>query len=79
MQTIFWYNPTLRMEEERKVPESDEQAVSLLEGDQDSAQYIALYKEYRTRNSILEALIELGGYYRETHAGRVPLYKNWPR
>lgn len=78
MQSIFWYNPTTRREEERQVPESDDLAVSLLDGDQDSAQYIALYKEYRTRNGILEALIETGGYYREIHAGRTPLYKDWP-
>jgi hypothetical protein len=78
MQSMFWYNPTTRIEEERQVPESDDLAVSLLDGDQDSAQYIASYKEYRTRNSILEALVETGGYYREIHANRTPLYKDWP-
>ena len=60
MQSMFWYSPTSRMEEEREVPESDDLAVSLLDGDQDSAQYIALYKEYRTRNGILEALSKPG-------------------
>jgi hypothetical protein len=78
MQSMFWYNPTTRTEEERQVPESDDLALNLLDGDQDSAQYIALYKEYRTRNGILEALIETGGYYREIHAGRTPLYMDWP-
>jgi len=67
------------MEEERQVPQSEDLAVSLLDRDQNSAQYIALYKEYRTRNGTLEALVETGGYYREIHAGRTPLYKDWPR
>lgn len=79
MQSIFWYNPITRMEEERQVPESDDLAISLLDGDQDSAQYIALNKEHRERIGILEALLETGGYYREIHAGRTPLYKIWPR
>ncbi len=61
MQSMFWYNPTTSTEEERQVPQSDDLAVSLLDGDQDSAQYIATYKEYRTSNGILEALIETGG------------------
>ena len=79
MQSMFWYSPTSRMEEEREVPESDDLAVSFLDGDQDSAQYIALYKEYRTRNGILEALSKPEGYYREIHASRTPLYMDWPR
>lgn len=27
----------------------------------------------------LEAVIETGGYYREIHTGRTPLYKDWTR
>ena len=37
MQSMFWYNLTTRMEEERQVPELDDLAVSFLDGDQDSA------------------------------------------
>ena len=58
---IRWYNPTLNTFEWREVPESDEEALSLLEGSPYSSISAETYREWRKLGaSISEALIRAG-------------------
>jgi hypothetical protein len=58
---IRWYNPTLNTFEWREVPESDEEALSLLEGSSYSAICTETYREWRSLGAtIAEALIRAG-------------------
>jgi hypothetical protein len=58
---IRWYNPTLNTFEWREVPESDEEALSLLEGSPYSPICTQTYREWRELGaSISEALIRAG-------------------
>jgi hypothetical protein len=58
---IRWYNPTLNSFEWREVPQSDEEALSLLEGSPYSATSIQTYREWRQLGAaIAAALIRAG-------------------
>jgi hypothetical protein len=58
---IRWYNPRLNTFEWREVPESDEEALSLLEGSPYSATSIQTYREWRQLGAAIEvALIRAG-------------------
>ena len=58
---IRWYNPTLDTFEWREVPESDEEALSLLEGSSYSPICTQTYREWRSLGAtIAEALIRAG-------------------
>ena len=58
---IRWYNPTLNTFEWREVPESDEEALSLLEGSSYSPICTKTYQEWRNLGTtIAEALIRAG-------------------
>jgi hypothetical protein len=58
---IRWYNPTLNTFEWREVPESDEDALSLLEGSPYSAICTQTYREWRNLGApIAQALIRAG-------------------
>ena len=58
---IRWYNPRLNTFEWREVPESDEEALSLLEGSPYSALCREAYREWRNLGApIAEALIRAG-------------------
>ena len=58
---IRWYNPRLNTFEWREVPESDEEALSLLEGSPYSATCTQTYREWRQLGaSIGAALIRAG-------------------
>jgi len=58
---IRWYNPRLNTFEWREVPESDEDALSLLEGSPYSAICTETYREWRNLGApIAEALIRAG-------------------
>ena len=63
---IRWYNPRLNTFEWREVPESDEEALSLLEGSPYSATCTQTYREWRQLGaSIGAALIMAGGAAKE--------------
>ena len=58
---IRWYNPRLNTFEWREVPESDEEALSLLEGSSYSQICTETYREWRKLGApIAEALIRAG-------------------
>ena len=58
---IRWYNPRLNTFEWREVPQSDEEALSLLEGFSYSSICTETYREWRNLGAtIAEALIRAG-------------------
>ena len=58
---IRWYNPRLDTFEWREVPESDEEAVSLLEGSPYSATCTQIYREWRQLGAAIEAALMRAG------------------
>jgi hypothetical protein len=54
---IRWYNPRLNTFEWREVPESDEEALSLLEGSPYSATCTQTYREWRQLGASIEAAL----------------------
>ena len=62
-----WYNPSLGDFEWREVPESDEEALPLLEGSPGGQPYVEVYREWRKLGaSIMESLMRAGEAARET-------------
>ena len=58
---IRWYNPRLNTFEWREVPESDEEALSLLEGSPYSATSIQTYREWRQLGAAIGAALIRAG------------------
>jgi hypothetical protein len=58
---IRWYNPSLNTFEWREVPESDEEALSLLEGSPYSASCTQTYREWRQLGASIEAALMRAG------------------
>jgi hypothetical protein len=58
---IRWYNPSLNTFEWREVPESDEEALSLLEGSPYSASCTQTYREWRQLSASIEAALMRAG------------------
>ena len=62
---MYWYNPTIRTSERVDAPSTDEQAVRMLAGTEDSADFIAEYLELRRSGSpIGQALVLVGHEFR---------------
>jgi hypothetical protein len=62
---MHWYNPKTRSEETRPAPETDEEAVCLLEGDLNSEAFIRQYEELRGSGMDIEqAMIFVGHEFR---------------
>ena len=59
---MYWYNPTTRTSERVQAPSTDEQAVQLLAGTQDSADFIREYLELRRSGSPIEQALVLVGH-----------------
>ena len=60
-ETMRWYNPLRRVEEEVPAPMSDAQAIELLSGHPDSDEFIEEYRRWRaTQPEVVEALIRTG-------------------
>jgi hypothetical protein len=57
LSRIRWYNPRLNTFEWREVPESDEEALSLLEGSPYSATCTQTYREWRQLGASIEAAL----------------------
>ena len=56
-----WYNPRLDTFEWREVPESDEEALSLLDGYTRAEAHAAVYEEWRRLGAgIMSALVRAG-------------------
>ena len=73
-ETIRWYNPLRRVEEEVPAPMSEAQAIEMLSGHPDSEQFIEVYRRLRSRHpEIVQALIFTGEtFYMEHWRGQPP-------
>ncbi len=73
-ETMRWYNPTRRVEEEVPVPMSEAQAIAMLSGHPGSDEFIEEYRRWRaTETDIVRALVLTGGaFYIEHQRGQPP-------
>jgi hypothetical protein len=62
---MYWYNPTSRTSERVEAPSTDEQAIQMLAGTQDSGEFIKHYcKLRRSGTPIAQALVLVGHEFR---------------
>ena len=62
---MYWYNPASRTSERVQAPSTDEQAIQMLAGTRDSADFVREYLELRRTGSPIEqALVLVGQEYR---------------
>ena len=59
---MYWYNPTSRTSERVEAPSTDEQAIQMLAGTQDSAEFITHYCELRRSGRPIEQALVLVGH-----------------
>jgi len=59
---MYWYNPTTRTSERVEAPSTDQQAIQMLAGTPDSAQFIKHYCELRHSGSPVEQALVLVGH-----------------
>ena len=59
---MYWYNPTTRASERVQAPSTDEQAIQMLAGTQDSAELIKEYCELRRSQTPIEQALVLVGH-----------------
>jgi surfactin synthase thioesterase subunit len=73
-ETMRWYNPVRRVEEDVPVPMSEAQAIEMLSGHPDSDEFIEEYRRWRaTETDIVRALVLTGGaFYIEHQRGQPP-------
>jgi hypothetical protein len=62
---MYWYNPTISTSQRVEAPATDEQAIQMLSGTLDSAEFIKEYRHLRRSGSPIEqALILVGHEFR---------------
>ena len=59
---MYWYNPTIHASERVVAPSSDEEAVSMLAGEPDSARFVSEYAELRRSGAPIERALVLVGH-----------------
>ena len=59
---MYWYNPTIHASEGVAAPSSDEEAISMLAGDPDSARLVSEYAELRRSGAPIERALVLVGH-----------------
>jgi hypothetical protein len=59
---MYWYNPTTRTSERVVAPSTEEQAVQMLAGTPESAEFIKEYLELRRSGSPIEQALVLVGH-----------------
>jgi len=59
---LYWYNPTTHTSERVEAPSTDQQAIQMLAGTKDSAQFIKHYCELRLSVSAIEQALVLVGH-----------------
>jgi hypothetical protein len=59
---MYWYNPTTRTSERVEALSTDEQAIQLLAGTHDSAEFIKHYLELRRSGTPIEQALVLVGH-----------------
>jgi hypothetical protein len=74
MQTMHWYNPVTKEEEDVPAPMNDEQAIGMLSGHPDSDRFIEEYRRLSaTHPDTVEALTLTGEtFYLEHRRGQPP-------
>ena len=62
---MYWYNPTTYSSEKVSAPSNDSQAIQMLAGTQDSAEFIEEYCQLRRSGTPIEqALVPVGHEFR---------------
>ena len=65
---MYWYNSKSRSTEQRSTPETDEEALNLLDGDLNSEAYVMEYEKQRGAGMDIEqALVFTGHAFRLKH------------
>ena len=59
---MYWYNPITRNSERVEAPSRDEQAILMLAGTKDSAEFIKEYCEQRRSGTPIEQALVLVGH-----------------
>jgi hypothetical protein len=59
---MYWYNPTIHSSEKVPAPSSDSQAIRMLAGTQDSAEFIKEYCKLRRSGTPIEQALVLVGH-----------------
>ena len=59
---MYWYNPTARTSERVEAPSTDQQAIQMLAGTPDSAEFIKEYCKLRRSESPVEQALVLVGH-----------------
>jgi hypothetical protein len=59
---MYWSNPTTRTSERVQAPSTDEQAIQMLVGTQDSAQFVKHYCKLRRSGTPIEQALVLVGH-----------------
>jgi hypothetical protein len=59
---MYWYNPKARTSERVEEPSTDEQAIQMLAGTKDSAEFIKHYCELRRSGIPIEQALVLVGH-----------------
>jgi type II secretory pathway component PulF len=59
---MYWYNPTTRTSERVEAPSTDEQAIQMIAGTQDSSEFIKEYCELRRSGTPIEQALVLVGH-----------------
>ncbi len=59
---MYWYNPNNRTSERVQAPSTDEQAIQMLAGTQDSVEFIKEYCELRRSGAPIEQALVLVGH-----------------
>jgi hypothetical protein len=59
---MYWYNPTTGASERVQAPATDEQAIQMLAGTPNSAEFIKVYCELRRSGSPIEQALVLVGH-----------------
>ena len=65
---LYWYNPKTRGTEQSSTPETDEEALNLLDGDLNSQAFVMEYERLRSAGMEIEqALVFTGHAFRLKH------------
>ena len=59
---MYWYNPTIHTSERVEAPSTDEQAIQMLAGTQESAEFVEEYCRLRRSGSPIEQALVLVGH-----------------
>jgi hypothetical protein len=59
---MYWYNPTIGASERVEAPSTDEQAIQMLAGTKDSAEFVKEYCQLRCSGTPIEQALVLVGH-----------------